>query len=203
MAAKNKGTSAKKDMASWKPGSEPEKAKEIGGDGDFGVPMGDGPSADRDYVSRNTKMSDPGASQPFAWEKDGVRDHGAGARAVGPGSASGGDLDPDFIGVGTGGSGVSTSGPGDAPGADDVEGTSDAFASGAPAKRESRPYAGPAPSPGSFVSKDPDLATTPMGQGSDPATNPARDDDSFAGEVTFGEAIGEDNPMEPSSDMQG
>src|SRR5689334_7359045 len=100
---KNKPDQANNDMASWRPGSEPDRAKDAGGARDFGVPEGTGPSPDRDYVSRNTRASDPGAAQPMDWERDGVRDHGAGGPASGPGSSSGGDLDPDVIGLGTGG----------------------------------------------------------------------------------------------------
>jgi hypothetical protein len=81
-------------------------------------------------------MSDPGAAQPFAFEQDGVRDHGAG----GPGSASGGDIDPDIVGVGTGGSGLSFSGNvGRPPGPDDSDGSSDEFASGGHAEGRNQP----------------------------------------------------------------
>src|SRR5262245_50256575 len=114
-----------------KPGSNPEDARKVGGKGDFGAPAGGERTAERAYVSRNTKMSDPGAAQPWDWEHDGRRDHGAGARDTGPGSASGGDIDPDIVGVGTGGSGIATSGViGRPAGPDDSDGTSDEFASG-------------------------------------------------------------------------
>ena len=43
-----------------------------------------GRTAERDYTSRNTKVSDPGASSPYDFEHDGVRDHGAGGRDTGP-----------------------------------------------------------------------------------------------------------------------
>ena len=100
-------TGQKKDMASWRPGSEADQAKNVKADGDFGVPVGSGPSRDRDYVSENTKRSDPGGAMPRSGEDDGgdaARETGAGANAGGVGSGSGGDLDPDFVGV-AGGSG--------------------------------------------------------------------------------------------------
>src|SRR5690242_19538609 len=97
MAQQQQPKNSAKDMTSWKPGSEPDKAKDVAAKGDFGVPAT--PSADRDYVSENTRHSDPGAALPFSFEHDGVRDHGAGARDSGPGSASAGDLDTDIIGV--------------------------------------------------------------------------------------------------------
>jgi hypothetical protein len=205
-----------KDMASWKPGSEADQAKNVAGGGDFGVPAGPGTRStrQRDYVSENTKMSDPGNTQPFAWEHDGVRDHGAGARDAGTGSASGGDIDTDFIGVGTGGSGIaaSTPRPGDAPapGPADSDGTSNEMASPLPNVPSDRAVIEPAHGArgsnriqGSLV-QQPDLQTGPFGQGADAATNPAaRGDDSFAAEVSSGEAQGQDNSMAPSQDTQG
>ncbi len=126
---------AKNSKASPKPGSSAEDAQRIGGEGDFGAPAGGERTAERDYVSRNTKMSDPGAAQPWDFEHDGKRDHGAGGRDSGPGSASGGDLDTDIVGVGTGGTGIAQSGEiNRPPGKDDSDGSSDAFASGAHAE---------------------------------------------------------------------
>ena len=113
-------TGQKKDMASWRPGSEAAEAKDVRADGDFGVPVGSGPSRERDYVSANTKASDPGNAMPRSGEDDGGdagRESGAGANAGGVGSGSGGDLDPDFVGV-AGGSGIAASPPGGRIGAD-------------------------------------------------------------------------------------
>src|SRR3954470_1257248 len=64
--------------ASLKPGSSADDARKVGGEGDFGARAGGERTADRDYTSRNTKMSDPGAAQAWDFEHDGVRDHGAG-----------------------------------------------------------------------------------------------------------------------------
>jgi hypothetical protein len=182
-----------KDMASWKPGSEAELAKDVVSKGDFGVHVEKATRAERDYVNRNTKVSDPGAAQPWSRESiDGARTSGAGAHDGGVGSGSGGDIDTDIIGVGTGGSGLSQSGPSDRRRADDTDGSSAQFASG-------RPAAG-APNPtgdrfaGSTFTGDPEVETSPAG--SDNATNPEiRDDDSFRGEISSGEARGEDNDI--------
>src|SRR5712671_6055641 len=88
-----------------KVGSDSGAAKGVGGKGDFGVPEND----------TITRTSDRGAAQPHAGEGEG-RVAGVGGNASGRGSSSGGDLDTDIIGVGTGGSGVSQSPPGAPPG---------------------------------------------------------------------------------------
>src|SRR5438309_139294 len=84
-----------KDLASWKPGSEGDEAANVVSKGDFGVHVTKASRGERDYVSRNTKLSDPGNAQAWSREDpDGERSTGAGAHASGPGSASGGDVDP-------------------------------------------------------------------------------------------------------------
>jgi hypothetical protein len=185
-----------------KPGSSATEARKVGGEGDFGAPAGGERTAERDYVSRNTKMSDPGAAQPFDFEDNGVRDHGAGGRNSGPGSASGGDVDPDITGVGTGGTGVAYSGNIGRPAApDDSDGSSDEFASGGHAHGH-KPRATLVR--GSTVSPNTDVTTGADAQGADAATNPsALDADGVAGESCTGEAQGEDNALPPSSDDQG
>ena len=213
----------KKKADSPKPGSNPADAAKVGGPGDFGARAGGARTADRDYVSRNTKMSDPGAAQPWASEQDGVRDHGAGARASGPGSASGGDIDTDIVGVGTGGSGIATSGvTGRPPGPDDSDGSSDEFAAGGHAEGRNQTNTGgkvggsKRVNGGTTHSGDLDAHTGGDGQGSSAVTNPIHElggdikhaphdspGDAFAGEVSMGEAMGDDNPLSPSSDTQG
>jgi hypothetical protein len=217
----SKQAGKKKDMASWKPGSEADQAKDVAGQGDFGVPAGNGPSGDRDYTSANTRASDPGAAHPMDWEHDGVRDHGAGAADAGPGSNSGGDVDPDLLGFGTGG-GVSISGPDQRKGQDDVDGASGsaAFASPTPPRKQGDAIVEPARGrgqtgigkvggnkrvAGSTVNPGgDDITTNGSAQGPDAATNPAaRGDDSFTAEISSGEAQGQDLGMSPSSDTQG
>lgn len=213
------GGQQKKDMASWRPGGEPEDAKDVGSKGDFGIPAGGGPSPDRDYVSGNTRASDPGAAQPMDYEHDGVRDHGAGTRDVGPGSGSGGDVDTDVIGVGTGGTGVAQAGPDHRRGPDDTDGTSNEFAGHLPQRRQGDAVIEPATGRGQkeligkvggtkrvkgSVVQQPDVQSNPDAQGADAATNPAaRGDDSFVGEISSGEARGQDLGLPPSSDTQG
>ena len=195
-----------KDFASWKPGSESDQAKNVGSEGDFGAPVGAGPSRDRDYVNENTKRADPGATQPMDWEHDGKRDHGVGAADSGPGSASAGDLDPDFVGI-AGGSGLSTSGNiGRPPGPDDSDGTSNEFASGGPAQGRNQTDVGKVGGSkqvrGDVQTRGGDQSTND-GEGADDVTNPqARGDDSFASEISSGEARGEDNsPSEGTDDL--
>jgi hypothetical protein len=208
MAAKKRNPKKKKSRGG-KPGSDPQAAKSFGGEGDFGAAVDRPRTADRDYVSANTKAADPGAAHPRAGEIDGVRTSGAGAPATGPGSGSGGDLDTDIIGVGTGGSGIATSGViGRPPAPDDSDGTSGEFASGGPAEGRNQGDVGKIGGSrivrGSTISRDTDLQSHPSGQGADAATNPsARGDDSFSGEISSGEAQGQDSPLSPSQDDQG
>lgn len=220
MAAKSTANSASR-AASPKPGSSPRDARKASGKGDFGARAGGARTADRDYASRNTKLSDPGTSQPWDFEQDGVRDHGAGARDSGPGSASGGDIDTDIVGVGTGGSGVATSGvTGRPPGPDDSDGSSDEFATGGHAQGRNQTNVGQVGGSkrveGTTHSADRDAHAGGDSQGASAVTNPIHElggdvrhapndspGDAFAGEISMGEAMGEDNPISPSSDSQG
>src|SRR6185312_6267115 len=126
---------------------------------------------ERDYTSRNTKLSDPGQAQPWSREDpDGTRTAGAGAHDSGEGSGSGGDIDPDLVGVGTGGSTISQGGPSDRRGADESDGSSNEFASG-------RPATGRVPAEanrfkGTTFTGDAEADTAPAG--ADSATNPDR-----------------------------
>ena len=197
----NKRKPGSKDMESWKPGSEADQAKNVGGEGDFGVPVGSGTNRQREYVSENTKMSDPGAAKPRSGEVDGVRTTGAGWTADAEGSGSEGDVDTDIIGLGTGG-GIAASAPGAAPGPDDSDGTAREFASGEPTRNWKGAKAGKVE--GSVVSPSDGIQAAPSNQGASAATHPAaRGDDSFAAEVSMGEAMGQDAAVSPSSDSQG
>jgi hypothetical protein len=195
-----------KDFASWKPGSESAEAKNVGGEGDFGAPVGAGPNRERDYVNENTKRSDPGAAQPLDWEHDGKRDHGVGKPDSGPGSGSGGDLDPDFVGI-AGAGGVAASGEiGRPPGPDDNDGSSREYASGGPAQGRNQTGVGEVGGDkrirGTIVTGDEDQSVN-AGEGADDVTNvQARGDDSFATEMSSGEARGEDNtPADGTHDL--
>jgi hypothetical protein len=166
------------------PGSEPDRSKNPH---DFGVPAAGGTGIEREYVSENTKQSDPGAALPAASETI-DRTAGVGGKYSGPGSASGGDLDTDIVGVADG-RGVSTSGNiHEPPGPDDTDGSSDAFASGPHAQGRAAPKQGKIR--GSTTNAgEPETS----GRGADAMNSPARGDDSAAGEISMGEALGEDN----------
>jgi hypothetical protein len=178
-----------------KVGSEAEAAKTVGGKGDFGVAEGD--TRGRAYTSANTRASDRGAVQPRAGE-DENRTAGAGGRASGVGSSSGGDVDPDFTGVGTGGSTLSSTPPRGTPGPDDSDGTARELASGPPTKNKKGAKAGKVVGGDTMDHSGGDIETTAEGRGANAVSRPARGDpdaldDSFSGEVSGGEASGQDS----------
>lgn len=204
MAENDQKQGTNPDDQQGKVGSDPEAAKAFGGKRDFGVPANKGRTRDRDYTSQNAKASDPGAAQPHSSEFTGVRTHGAGGMASGEGSSSGGDIDPDIIGLGDGGSGIAASPPGHRPGADDTDGSTNEMASGPPAAGENETdvgkIGGPSPVYRSMVQANPDLQNPPGNEGADAASNPdARDDDSFRGEVS---ASGESLSIEQEQEEQ-
>jgi hypothetical protein len=164
----NRGQKGSTEKPKGKVGSESGAAKAVGGKGDFGVSEKD--TTGRAYTSANTRASDPGAAQPRSGE-DENRTAGAGGHASGAGSSSGGDVDTDVIGVGAGGTGIAQTGPDTAPGPDDSDGSVREFASGPPTKNK----------------KGADAVSQPSGG------DPERLDDSFLGEISGGEAAGEDN----------
>ena len=196
MASNTNQSGGQDNKSSGKPGSDPDAARAVGGKGDFGVPVNRERTADRDYTSANTKASDPGNAQARSGD-DERRFSGAGGHSSGVGSSSGGDVDTDIVGVGTDGSTVSQSGETHRPpGPDDSDGTSNEFASGpqAQGKRGSK-YA---KVEGSATQGAQDASTDH--QGADAATGPARGDDSFAGEVSMGEASGQDSTSRSDSE---
>ncbi|HWB53661.1 MAG TPA: hypothetical protein VG722_05690 [Tepidisphaeraceae bacterium] len=168
-----------------KPGSSETDAKKVGGEGDFGVPESD--RHERDYTSANTEQSDPGHAHPHSGSMS--RETGVGGNASGPGSSSGGDLSPDFAGVGTDG-GMSQNGPDKNyhGGPDEAQQTSTPPHKPKAAPRQNLNQPGEQQS---TVLRSPDK-TTSNPEGADAATNPeARQDDSFAGEVSSDEASGQ------------
>jgi hypothetical protein len=90
---------------SGKVGSDLDAARNFGGNNDFGAKESD--TIERSYASRGVRDQDPGGPPERATGAE-TRDAGVGGPASGPGCNSGGDLDTDIIGVGTGGAGVST-----------------------------------------------------------------------------------------------
>jgi hypothetical protein len=182
------------ESAGGKVGSTPAAAQRVGGKGDFGVSEQD--TIGRAYTSANTRASDPGASTPHAGE-DEDRTSGVGGNASGVGSSSGGDLDTDFVGVGTG-TGLSAKGPGDAPGPDDSDGSAREFASGPPTQNKKGEKAGKVVGGDTVDHSGGDIETTAEGRGADAVSRPSRGDpdavdDSFTGEISGGEAAGQDS----------
>ena len=108
--------------------------------GDFGIPAieaRDRACAGEDLMHRENEP------RTARGNVVGNRESGVGAPDSGPGSSSGGDLDTDIIGVGTG-SGLAQSGPEPLRdiGLAETDGSNDDFASGPPAKGENQ---GPGP----------------------------------------------------------
>jgi hypothetical protein len=190
----NRGKKGPSEKPRGKVGSDSQAAKALGGEGDFGVPESD--TRERAYTSANTRASDRGAAQPHAGEGEG-RVAGAGGNASGVGSSSGGDLDTDIVGVGTGGSGIAASGPRGTSGADDSDGSVREFASGPPTQNYKGPKAGKVEGDALDHSGG-DIESTAEGRGADAASRRARPDpddldDAFTGEVSTGEASGQDS----------
>ena len=85
---------------------------------------------------------------------------------------------------------------GDAPGPDDTDGSSNVMAArpDRPGMRGSGERVVDRFSEADVMNRDAEIEDGPAGQGADAATNPAaRDDDSFAGEVSSSEASGEND----------
>jgi hypothetical protein len=190
----SRGQKGPSDKPKGKVGSDSSAAAAVGGKGDFGVRQ-DYTRA-RQYTSQNTRAADPGAAQPHAGEDEG-RTAGVGGNASGVGSSSGGDLDTDIIGVGTGGSGVAATGPRGTPGPDDTDGSPREFDAGPPAKNIKGPKYAKVEGDALDHSGG-DIETTAAGRGADAASRSPRSDpddldDSFRGEVSSGEASGQDS----------
>ena len=194
MAQKN----PRRQKKTGKVGSDRSALKSVGGKGDFGIPAGEA-GIERDYVAENTRASDRGAAQPASEEFEGDRTHGAGGKASGVGSSSGGDLDTDFIGVGTGGSGIAADiahAEEYRPGPDDAQSAPETTQTARPDQKQEVTKV-PTPNYRTMAQANADSESRP-GAGSDMASNSgAQDDDSFSGESSSGDARGEDdNPDE-------
>jgi hypothetical protein len=193
-----------KDIENLKPGASAEDASAVGGAGDFGVRADD--AIGREYTSRNTKQSDRGAAAPprsGEAETEGQRVSGAGGNQSGVGASSGGDLDTDLIGVGTGGTGIAANpSKQHIDGPDDSDGSSREFASGGPAQGRNQTHVGKVGGDkrvkGTTHRPPDDASSGTDAQGSDAATPARRPDevnpygDGFAGEISGGEASGSD-----------
>ncbi|MGE5610270.1 MAG: hypothetical protein ACM359_13535 [Bacillota bacterium] len=158
MSAKRKKSEKKAtEEQSGKVGSSKEAAKEFGGTQDFGQEPEKAPPALPEGTDSNELPLRPSRYQGTRGGSTGTRTTGVGAPEGGPGSGSGGDVDPDVIGVG-GTGGLAASGDlGPTTDASQTTGKSDEFASGGPAKGENQ---GPRQTPGTSVGD-----VTPRGTG--------------------------------------
>lgn len=188
------------DKTSGKVGSDRAADQEIGGKGDFGIP------ATRANAPVPIGGRDKGPEQGTGYERSGasgVRASGVGHAPGAPGTGSGGDLDPDFIGLDGKGGVAASPGERKTSGPDMTDGRSDAFASGPPAKGENQLPAGTHGAPsqivrGSTVDRSGgDASTTGSGMGSDSTESVASfsdqdiPDNAAAGEISSGEAGGQ------------
>ena len=191
-----------KSLADAKPGSEPTK---LNLPHDFGARADD--TVERQYASQAALNQDPGRLQSRSNdETGGMRQAGAGTTGHGPGAGSGGDIDPDIIGVGTGGRTIAASFPDkrerDADGPDRTGGSADVFASGKPANRDNQDRrnltANDDVPRGGTVTYQHDSADMDAGGADSIRTTDAEDpfEDAAAGEISRGESVG---PADSSS----
>jgi hypothetical protein len=115
-----------------KVGSSERAAEHFGGKGDFGIPVDKAQPGQQSVIDGSLDDRPLGTRLPPA-DPDGRRDVGVGAPDSGPGSGSGGDLDPDIIGLGTRG-GLAASPDRRTHGPDITETAIDSNAVGGPAK---------------------------------------------------------------------
>ena len=111
-------------------GSDPKAMHEQGGSGDFGI------AARSDVLKDHEGQIEgrPAGSAPGYSGSKGVRTTGVGGSGGEPGHDSGGDVDLDFNGFGSGGvMAAKPVDPSELTGADVTDGTRDKFASGGPA----------------------------------------------------------------------
>jgi hypothetical protein len=175
-----------------KVGSDPDAAHHVGGAGDFGVRADN--RIGREYASREIKQQDPtnevarsgGPEQP---DDQGSRTSGVGGNASGVGSSSGGDIDPDYTGViGS----FAQAGPDDRTDGPDMLDQGDVEREASRATRDAMQSGTRASGDDAIDQTAEDASTALEAQGSAAVTNPARGDDSFAGEISNDEASGAD-----------
>ncbi len=179
-----------------KVGGGREERDKIGGKGDFGIP------ADQ-AIDRALRQDDEYAARPagsrMTGRGDTARQHGVGAQGGGVGKGSGGDVDTDLIGVGTPGGGSVTGDTEYTPGPDDADnGTTNPSTSG---RRYDEHY--PAQVGGDHRVKGGDTldhgggdaSTSGGSQGASSVQGSQEDqlDNAAAGEISQGEAQGDDN----------
>jgi hypothetical protein len=202
---RNKKTQSKPSKAaggkSGKVGSNPEADREFGGKLDFGLPAS---KVTAPLPDGGREKGPEQGTGPMRSGEGGVRVAGVGHAPGKPGTGSGGDLDPDFVGLDGKGGLAATPPSGRTRGEDITEGGSGAFASGPPARGENELPAGTHGAPseivhGSTVDRTGgDASTTGSGGGADSASGASgsqrrsqdAQDDAAAGEISSGEASG-------------
>lgn len=202
--ASKRGTHKKQETSSsdagGKVGSDRAADRQVGGKLDFGIP------ADRAKAPLPDGGMEKGPEQgtgPMRSGATGVRDSGVGHAPGSPGAGSGGDLDPDFIGLDGKGGVAARPASGRTRGPDITEGGSAPFASGAPAKGENELPPGthgaqPEIVTGSTVDRGGgDASTTGPESGADSNLSPTAyspldvPDDESVGEISSDEAGGQ------------
>jgi hypothetical protein len=137
-ATSKRGSKAPRD----KVGSSPKSAKTFGGKTDFGVEQKPRLAEFSKRKSREAKFTPAGSHTADPRQEIGAtqaaRVSGVGKANAGPGGASGGDIDPDVVGVGDGRA-LAQSGPDEKVwGPEWTTGGSEEMASGPPAKGENQ-----------------------------------------------------------------
>jgi hypothetical protein len=176
-------------VSDQKVGSDRSAAAHFAEAGDFGIPAAE--------AAKHTEAADEAKYQPAGDHhadprpprsgEQGDRDSGVGGLDSGPGSSSGGDLDTDLVGVGTHGSGMSIAGP------DARKGGPDMIRSGSQ-PHKSHAHVPKTQTRGTTVNQsDADFTTIGNGTGASTVTPFETGDDAAAGEISQGEALGDDN----------
>jgi hypothetical protein len=172
-----------------KVGSDRSAAEHFAGKRDFGIPAeGAGRftevAEEAKYQPGGDDLSDP---RPARSGADATRESGVGGLDSGSGSSSGGDIDTDIIGVGTHGRGIASAGPDERKsGADMTQAAS--------SRHVANPHNPSSKTRGSTVNRSGgDNTTSGAGTGSSSVTPFETGDDAAAGEISQGEAGGDDN----------
>jgi hypothetical protein len=172
-----------------KVGSDQSAAAHFADRRDFGIPVGEAgkhteAAEEAKYQPEGDHHTDP--RQPRS-STEGSRESGAGGVDSGPGSSSGGDLDTDLVGVGTHGSGVSMAGP------DARKGGPDMIQSGSNSHKANAHHSRTKMRGTTVNQSEPDTTTIGNGTGASTVTPVETGDDAAAGEISQGEAVGDDN----------
>jgi hypothetical protein len=183
IGSKTRGTS------DGKVGSDASAAKHFADKNDFGIPSQDagrftGAAEEAKYQPEGDHQHDPRQAHSGG---DGNRDSGVGGVNAGPGSSSGGDVDTDIVGVGIQGSGLSEGGP------DERTQGADMTTAGS-GKLDAHPHEPRVQMRGNTINRSGgDFTTSGESEGAASMSVADAGDDAAAGELSNGEAAGDDN----------